>query len=725
MIRHLKHRAPLAALVATLALTATGRADGLEGIDAAIKVLPADTAFYGSMLRNREQVEIVAKSKAWAKLMDLPAVKFARQMIEAKIANPDEQTANALAFLKQPENKELIDFLLEASSDEIFIYGGPGWIDVTDLMTRVSGAVRFGPALAQLNPENRGKNPAELQARAALETLNENKNLIRVPELIIGFRVKDAKRADARVKRLEDLIRLVLANAPPPVRDGFKRVKVGESDLLNLTLEGSLIPWDDLNIKEYKEKEGGYDALLKKLKDLKLSVSLGVHKGYIVLAIGQSPDQVAVVGGKGKHLNDLPEFKPLAKFADKRLTSIGYSSKALKAATMPTPADYQGMAKTFGDLLKAAELPEEQDKKIRKDIESLASEMSKNLPEAGAGVAFSFLTESGSVGYGFDYNTFPSGPVGNKPLTLTDHVGGNAIFWFVTRLKSDAETYKKVVQALPGIYGHVEEAIFTKLDDDQKEQYRSVKKVVIPLLKRFDEITSTLLIPALADGQVGFVLDARWKSEHWQAMLPQSPKALPLPEIGILVGISNEDKFRKAMKGYFTLVNDALAAASELGKGQVPDLKLPEPTVVKAGDATLVYYPIPAELGLDPQVVPTAGLSKSVAVLTLSRAHTERLLKPTPVEIDGSPLAELKDKPLASASAFNWPALVDALTPWVEMGVAMAGLPPTPPGPEGDVLKQVRTVLEILKVFRGVSTVSYFEDGVLVTRSEAVMRDLK
>ncbi len=178
-----------------------------------------------------------------------------------------------------------------------------------------------------------------------------------------------------------------------------------------------------------------------------------------------------------------------------------------------------------------------------------------------------------------------------------------------------------------------------------------------------------MLLPALADGQYGFVLDAKWKSAHWHAMLPATPKALPLPEIGLLIGISDEEKFLKAMKGYYALINDSLAVASELGNGQIPDLKMPEPTVDVGKNERLAYYPIPAELGLDSQFVPTAGVSKHVVALTLSRAHTSRLLKRTPLNYETGPLADLQGKPLASASAFSWPALVDAFTPWVEMGV--------------------------------------------------------
>ncbi len=724
MIRHLRSRAPLAAFVAAIAFVVPVRAAGVEGPPAAFRLLPADAAFYTSMLRNREQVELVAKSKAWAKLMNLPAAKMARKMVEAQLEHPDPEFAMAVNLLKQAENQELIELLGEAVSDEVFIYGSSGWVDTTDLALQVANAVRFGPALAQINPETRDRNPSEIQARIVLQTLSQNIKLIRVPDLVIGFKVKDTKKAEAQIKRLEDLIGMVIGGAPPYVRDGFKRVKVGDSSVLNLTLPGSLIPWDDLHIKDYEDKEGEYDALLNKLKELKLSVSFGVHHGYIVLAIGHSPDHLKVIGGEGKRLNQLAEFETLGKFTDKRITSIGYVSKAWKAATMPSAADYTAMGESLSELLKAADLPAEVLKKLKKDIASVATEFGRNLPEAGASVSFSFLTDRGSEGYAYDFGTFPNGLDGSKPLTLAEHVGEHPIFWAVGRPKSDPEAYKTFARAVPGVYGHIEEALFTKLDENQKEQYESVKKVILPLVKRLDEITGTLLVPALADGQIGFVLDAKWTSAHWHTAMLATPSPKPMPEIGILLGISDQEKFLKAMKEYYALINDSLAAASELGKGQIPDIQMPAPKVVTNKERTLAYYPIPPEFGFDVQVVPTAGVSKSAFVITLSRAHTERLLRPTKLNFESGPLADMKNKPLAAASSFNFVALIDAVTPWIETGFTMAHLPPTPPGPDGDVLKQVRTVLEVLKVLRGGTSATYYEDGKLVTHSETVIRDI-
>src|SRR5207249_2461231 len=158
-------------------------------------------------------------------------------------------------------------------------------------------------------------------------------------------------------------------------------------------------------------------------------------------------------------------------------------------------------------------------------------------------------------------------------------------------------------------------------------------------------------------------------------------------------------------------------------EGKVPEFKIPEPQTVKAKGGTLYFYPLPEEWGLDKQVIPTAGLGTRVAVLTPSHGMAERLLSRQPLEVDGGPLGDPK-RPLAAAAYVNWPAFVDALTPWVELAVEKSGVGKDIPPPFGDVNKQARTVLEVLKCFRGVTSATYLEDDVLVTHHESVYHDL-
>src|SRR5207244_4219999 len=140
-------------------------------------------------------------------------------------------------------------------------------------------------------------------------------------------------------------------------------------------------------------------------------------------------------------------------------------------------------------------------------------------------------------------------------------------------------------------------------------------------------------------------------------------------------------------------------------------------------------YPIPEEAGLDKQFVPTAGLGSKVAVFALSHAHAERLLVKNPLKLDGGPLAERLKKPLAGASYFDWNGVVEALTPWVDHMAPIVieqttgwTLADNKKQVEG-VLAQVKTVLDVLKCYKGSTSATYVEDGITVTHQEEVVSD--
>ena len=714
------------ALAAVVGLAPGVRAADLDKVDAALRLLPADTAFYSGMLHNKEQLQALTGSKAWAKLNALPAVKFARQTIDAQLANAqDPRAAAVLQSLRQPENQELLAMLGDAVSGEVFVYGGETVQGFVELLSRVNGAGRFGPALAMMTGQAAGKNPNEIQARYYLHVLGQNVELIRAPDLVFGFKVTDEKRVERQLKRLEDLVQSLGPMLPPPLQNRFKRAKVGDASFLNFTVDGSLVPWDQIPIKDYEEKDGEFDPLLKKLRSTKLSLSLGVHHGYLLLALGESPAGIARIGGPGERLSARPEFKPLAKFGDRRLTSIGYISKSLRQKSGLSAKDLDAMAADLQSALGHAKLPEDKVQAINKDLERLARDLKKNLPELGPSVEFSFLSDRGHEGYTYDYGTHPALD-GGKPLTILEHAGGDPIFVGAVRGKSDPAAYKTLVKWIKVAYGHAEDIIQANLDDEQREKYKEVAKELFPLLKRLDEITGNLLLPSLADGQAAFVLDARWKSKQWHEQAPATPAAMPMFEIGLLLGVSNAEQFEKAMASYRALANDAIAKAKQMAPpGQIPDVEIPAPQTESVKGGKLVWYPIPPEIGLDKQVSPTAGLSRRVAILTLSRGHTERLLAPTPLKATGGPLGDAK-RPLAAASCFNFNALVSGATPWVMFGVETAKLPPLPGGDgDPDWPGQVRTLLEVLKCYRGTTSASYLEDGVLVTHTESVVEDLK
>jgi hypothetical protein len=458
-----------------------------------------------------------------------------------------------------------------------------------------------------------------------------------------------------------------------------------------------------------------------------LTISLGVHHDYLMLGIGASADHLARLGGAGPRLDQQAEFKPLAKFADRKLTGISYNSKEfLKLGAQTRYVDNiislakAGMAK--------ADLSEEQRKAVLKDLTDFTKGVQAAGSEVGPTMAFSFMTDRGFEGYAYDHGKH-AGLDGSKPLTLLDHLGGDPLVAVAARGKVSVKDYEEGVKKIKKAYGQLDEIAKDKLTGEDKERYEKGKADFLPLLERLNETTAKLFLPALADGQCALVLDAKWKSKRWSKAMPELETAMPGPEIGLVFGVSNAESLRKAMAEYRVIVNDALAKIRTWPGAEkfAGDFQIPEPKSLKEREMSLYFYPLPEEWGIDSQISPTAGLTDKVAVLTASKEHAERLLSRKPLKVDGGPLADGK-RPMVSATYCDWAGIVDALTPWVELGTNKAlesQQADMPAKTREGVVRQVRTVLQVLKCFHGATSATTLEDGVLTTHSEAVFRDLE
>src|SRR5262249_4521058 len=194
----------------------------------------------------------------------------------------------------------------------------------------------------------------------------------------------------------------------------------------------------------------------------------------------------------------------------------------------------------------------------------LAKEVTKLTAEVGASFSFDYMTDTGYEGYSYDYTKRPD--LKGVKLKLLDHFGGDPIFAAGTAFKCDGSAYAALVKWVKVAYGHVDDVLMTKLDGDQKDQYTKGKKAFLPLFQKLDDTTSKLLIRAFKDeAALGFVLDAKWKSKKWFKDMPDPGKDLPGLEVGLVLGLSDGDKFAKALKEYRLTINEMIEKARDVG----------------------------------------------------------------------------------------------------------------------------------------------------------------
>ena len=697
-------------------------AQDVDKVNGSLKLVPENAAVYSSMLRNREQIEAIGKSKAWAKLWNMPVVKMGWGKVQEEWKNPAGPLAAVAKLYAEPENQELVEVLADMVSHEVFLSGGEKLTRFAELAVILNSSARFGPAFAKL-AGNDAQDPSVLQGKIVLRSLAENIKLLQIPDVIIGFKLSKTKPAHTQLARLETLLK-GLADQIPELKGRVKKEKIGNAETLIVALDGKMVPWDMLPLDRFEDAPGQYKELMNKLKAMKLTIGLTIRDGFLLLAIGESLDHLAKFGA-GKSLATRPELKPLGKFADKRLTSVSYVSKEFATAVAASKKDIDDMVEMIGTNVLKEKVPAEKLKQIRKDMAGLAKDLKKFVPEPGATLGFSFLNGRGIESYTYHEGKFDE--TGVRPLTLLDHVGGSPVLAVVGRHTISPQGYEAAVKWLKVGYRHFVDLAVPQMDADEKAEFEKFSKIILPLLERADPVTGRMLLPALADGQVAFVLDAKLRSKQWHQALPETDKPMPMLEPAIILGVSDAALLKQAAGEYRSIINSLIARLHDEKPDQIPKLEIPEPEVKKVKAGSIYSYPLPPELGVDAQIAPSAGLSEKVLAFTISRSHAERLLTSTPLKISGGPLAD-RNRPLLGAVYVDCAGLMDALGPWIDFG-ARAALERFAPAEEtdkvNDILKQVQTGLEILKVFRSYSSATYIENGKLVTHGESIIQDLK
>jgi hypothetical protein len=714
-------------LVAGPAEVRAARAVDGNKSDSSLKWIPADAAFYSAMLRNGEQLDAVLKSRAWAKFKSVPFVQEAWQKIKDEWSE-DGKLKDLYKFYQKPENRELVALLGDMTSQEVFVYGSESWAGFAELGQTVYGSMFMGPLWLRVKGQAGDRTQQQLQAISILQALNQNRKLIRIPDLVIGFKVSKKERAKNQLHRLGKLLN-DLAEKDPQLKERIKREKLAGNTFLTLRLDGKMIPWDKVPIADFENEAGEYDKLITRLKNLTLTLSVGLREDFVLVSLGETNAHLTNLG-KGKLLVERPEFKPLTKFADKRIASISYVSQKIASQMAMKEKDVQGLGDMVKGLLEKLDVTDKQRAQMQKDIEELAKDLKPYFPKPGAKMAFTYLNGRGYEGYSYDWGKYPEADA-SKPLTLLNHAGGSPLLVAVAREKSQPAQYQLLVKWVKVANRYFEEFAVPKMDEDTREKYQKFAKGFHPLMKKADEVTRNLMIPALADGQVSFVLDSKLTSKQWIDKLPATDKPLPIVEPALVVGVSDADKLRKGFAEYRKIGNDILALIHSLDTDKIPELKIPRPKKSKGEKGDLYSYPLPEKWGLDKRIVPSAGISDKVLSLAISKEHAERLLADTPLKVKTGPLAKA-DKPLSAATYFNFARTIDTIHPWVEMATRTIApkamrLDPDDPataGVVGGILDQIRTVFEVLKVCHRYSSSTYLEDGVWVTHHETVIRDL-
>ena len=750
------------------------KALGMTGVRAAYAIAPADAAFFSATLRGREQYDLIVKSNAYAALMKLPGMKRALAMFEEQRTTPGSPLAMLDTFMQLPENEQAVDLVRDMVSRDTFVYGEPSWIPLARLLKKLQQAQQAGSLLSPQGagfdtdflqtedaagvPARRARilpvaladateqlSPEQLQKRLIAQTLIDNVDLVVVPDLVWGFKTTKPEAGGSQLKRIEVLAKLVL-QANPDLADSLARKQVAGGDFVTFTVDGGQIPWGEVE-REVAESVGdvaGLDKVFDRLRSLKIVFAVGMIGDRVLVSIGDSVDHLEKLampaekpagdaGGRG--LLSQKAFAPLREHADKRITGISYVSGPLATALAPAADDFEVLLEAIPEAMESADMPEGAAKAARSWLGEAAAAYGKRLAVPGPWMAYAFLAEEGYEGYVWDWSK--NRPFdGGKRLDLLEHAGGAPVAVAVSRLRSDPDLFDAIVSFISGGLSFVRDYGVPGCDEEFRESFGEFDDHVVPLGEKLVATLRTKILPALADGQVGFVLDAKTKTKRPQRDCPSSSEPLPLLEAAIVLPLEDPKLFREGLSDLFALSDELTDAMREMDPDSVPaSYQVPDPEKAKTEGGAVWSFPLPAS-GLDDQIRPAIGIGEKAAVFSLVPVQAARMLVANDLET-GSGLSKF-DEPLAAAAALDFPGLVDAVKPWVSYLVRYGCARERDGVVESDeelsaedenerareALQHAAVVMEVMKCFRAAVAETSTGDEALVTRWRNVIRDL-
>ncbi len=732
-------RRPFACVAAALLATSLPAASAADIADTGLSMIPADAAFVSSSLRLREQYDAIVGSNAFASIKKLPAVKKFFDSLEEQREQPGSPLSIVDTFMQLPENQQAIDLLADMVATDTFVYGEPSWIKVVTLFKKVQQAQQAANILRMAEGDaSFGTDFGnEFATRLMLKTIADNKDLIVIPDLVWGFRTTMGEAAVTQLKRLEVLLQLA-TQANPDLADALERRTIAGGEFVTFTFKPDYSLLRQQMVVD-EESEADVDAIFEALGGIEVVVAIGTVGDRVILSLGDSTDHLEklVVSGGGfeKGLLGTKPLTPLKDHQDKPITAFSSVSEAMMEVLAPSTAEIDQLASLTDRIAEQADLSDEAAADARDMLQTISAGYAKWLPTPGPWMAYSFLAEQGYEGYAWDWSR--NGPLdGSKRLDLLEHVGGAPLAAAALRLRNDAYQFDDVVAWADMLRGFAVKHLLPRADEDVQEKVAAFEQHLLPLGQKFVDIVRRTFRPAMAGGQIGFVIDGKSKTSRLQQALPQAEAPLPLLEPAIVIGLDDPALFREGMNDFFALSDELVDAVRAMSPEAVPsDYRIADPRKEEVAGGNVWSWPL-EKTGLDEQVQPAIALGKDAAVLSLVPKQAGRLIVETPLTT-GAQLTKFEE-PLAGAATLDVAGLIEALEPWVIYAARYAAVQ----GREGsvdsdltldadvedeqakEILAQVKVVLEAAKVLRVATAETAVKPEATVTHWRNIIRDI-
>ena len=677
--------------------TATQTKPATELATTALSLAPSDAAFFSTSLNMR---------KAWRQSLDsgwLAAVRqvaYVQQMesyLQQQWNNPDPQLAEAKRVLESPIVGDILNLLLDMSSHECFVIGDQSW----------SGFVQ---GFAELQYEIASVNSTDTEAlrQMLLDLDKEDIDAIPVPSTIIGFQLKDAENARTQLDALEGVLQLALGNVEPlrPLAKGVKRKDLSNGQILSLTLKASDIPWrtiPDLG----PEAEEAVEHVAELISDRQLVFSLGVIGTRLMMAISESPDTLSQLG-KSENLLATEELDKLVQFKPDDLRSVMYTSGEFRIATWQSNFGhyFERIARQVSNAILAenenSRALERWQEKLLDDCEWLDDQIAEMIPEYHSALAFSFASAEGLETLSYDWT--PNWLLENaKPLAVASHGGTSPLVLMATRQRLLEDLGGIIDATMTELPEHAKAVIDSGVLSEEDARNASLAMAEVwPLVDKIYQAFRDKVVPGMDGNEALVSIAALTAVSRLSDNAPPAPEPLPLPEIGLVMKLKNQDRFLTGCNEIIQTINQLIDLARNADPSSVPgDLRIPTPVEENLpGGGKRFSFPTGAPAPFDQFQVQLA-INNQIAVVGYSTRQVRELFQPRPLA--ARPAWYSTETPTCAVGFVDISGICQAMKPWLHYGLSLSGRElnePLAPGANGAPVPTGNDLLEIWDTFK-------------------------
>ncbi len=668
--------------LAHVAIGGSVRGTDLER-DTALGLAPADADLFATTLQLQRQWQQLVSSPVLSELLAIPYLKSVVGQLQDDWQSGQNWAADVRWVFEQPAVRPLLDLLQEAIRDEVFVLAGGDFSDFAFELNRLSQQVQG--LLIEEDIDALLDWYRELSA--------EQISQIPVPTLVAGFKIEDRDNALLVLDQLQGFLSLGLAQLPQlaELGRGIRRVDDQRGSRIAWNIRGRDLPWDLFGVDQSSIE---MLELLDKTRSLfdgrQMTVTIGLLDSYLVLAISDNAATIAQLGQDENRLLARPELAPVWEAPGDALVSVAYVSDRYKQTEFAISYDgvFSRQLPQIEAVLEDVYWDEEWPdfwRPLAEDLQWLDDEIADLVPQFKGSLRFAWMTEFGYRGQHLE-RTANAIFDGTSPLTILEQVGGQPLLLLAQRRADRPEYFqlaRRVVRKLKGyIDGLASEPDW--FEEDSAEQLRAVLEHGWPLLTRWADAWETLFLPAVADGQHAFVWNATGLSPaQLSEVVPGAePGELPLPELALVLGVSDPDRLIAYFEELFDIFDAAVDVLRKFDPNAVPEgYRVPRPVVESIEGGTAYRYRVLNEtLGLPDELLLEAQMFGQFFAIGYSPKQLEAIRQPMrPVW----PAAEsgrdpLLTEALSGVGRIDFGGLFEQLQPWGDRLLQMLADPTAP-----------------------------------------------